>query len=654
MSKSSQGFWKAAMENVPDLPPRPLDMSPPAYANLMFDPHCDGCLKKTPANEPLWGLRKRFCKSCEKEYTTERQFAMGYDSRTGLYPCPFALVTSKSGHDTYLVLNSDVALYNERLKRMSKEEKDVFLKEKRKETKERDAHAKLCGIWYATMKREREVEVQTVKDERYAAIIAKLKENGWAEEVDYMEQLPVKRGHPFQAVGAIKVARPLTERAWPKLYQELLPILQGQRQARIRHERKLVIIHRLEVFKQVFRRVNFRPLHGLQLFNDLAEIPAVKELLLSPTDVAVTEESFTDHIAALPDYIAICFEKRRRLLAEHMRKELDIPADVDPFSLPVGTYFPRRVSDDTGRSEDETPETDTLETLLSRLPGRYRDYCYCSDPTSKYLFCCSPRCNDVDPDEIYHMILSCTFQRERWSPHQVLQHGWLPAFIQKLVKYCGKDPRRTTAEELDLVDVRFQCGICNTDEVANVMTWRAAVGHMFKCRETFKSEDEKKRSPLQWCDNIEGGADHNHTDGSQPFLTIWRGSSQRVKDAVFAMEKRIERRARDRAKNRKVWRCNHCNVFPFHKLVGRSTVEGHLTSNLCRHSIKDPKESDLSPVWESTRAWDCYAPIWLIPENKSVESLSSRSREVLAKMNADERVVKAPLSDILLQVEWAC
>lgn len=40
MARSAVPLWRAARNNVPDLPPCPDDLSEPAYANLVFDTHC--------------------------------------------------------------------------------------------------------------------------------------------------------------------------------------------------------------------------------------------------------------------------------------------------------------------------------------------------------------------------------------------------------------------------------------------------------------------------------------------------------------------------------------------------------------------------------------------------------------------------------------
>ncbi|KAI0074572.1 hypothetical protein K474DRAFT_1601318 [Panus rudis PR-1116 ss-1] len=45
MRKAAARYWKAARENIPGLPDCPPDLSEPAYANLVFDPHCHVCTR---------------------------------------------------------------------------------------------------------------------------------------------------------------------------------------------------------------------------------------------------------------------------------------------------------------------------------------------------------------------------------------------------------------------------------------------------------------------------------------------------------------------------------------------------------------------------------------------------------------------------------
>ncbi|KAI0707647.1 hypothetical protein C8Q76DRAFT_745779 [Earliella scabrosa] len=72
MSRSSITVWRRARANRPDLLDCkcPSDMSEPAYANLLFDPHCHFCIKAR-VMRGMWANRVRCCKKCLKEYFSD-------------------------------------------------------------------------------------------------------------------------------------------------------------------------------------------------------------------------------------------------------------------------------------------------------------------------------------------------------------------------------------------------------------------------------------------------------------------------------------------------------------------------------------------------------------------------------------------------------
>lgn len=85
MSRRSMSFWKAARQNVEDLPPCPEDMSEPAYANLLFRTNCYVSLllflmrhadtvssfvlqhcSRAGCDQIYWDCRARYCKNCSR------------------------------------------------------------------------------------------------------------------------------------------------------------------------------------------------------------------------------------------------------------------------------------------------------------------------------------------------------------------------------------------------------------------------------------------------------------------------------------------------------------------------------------------------------------------------------------------------------------
>nr|VWO94846.1 F-box domain protein [Ganoderma boninense] len=70
MSRSSITLWRQSIATVPDLPECPPDLTEPAYANLLFDPHCHFCVKARVMTV-MWTCRLRCCKPCLKDNFAE-------------------------------------------------------------------------------------------------------------------------------------------------------------------------------------------------------------------------------------------------------------------------------------------------------------------------------------------------------------------------------------------------------------------------------------------------------------------------------------------------------------------------------------------------------------------------------------------------------
>lgn len=61
--RSSAFVWRSARQRIKNLPPCPLDISEPAFANLMFDPHCYNC-GRTRGIMTGWYFCRNFCSDC--------------------------------------------------------------------------------------------------------------------------------------------------------------------------------------------------------------------------------------------------------------------------------------------------------------------------------------------------------------------------------------------------------------------------------------------------------------------------------------------------------------------------------------------------------------------------------------------------------------
>ncbi|KAI0077450.1 hypothetical protein K474DRAFT_1707328 [Panus rudis PR-1116 ss-1] len=592
MRKAAARYWKAARENVPGLPDCPPDLSEPAYANLVFDPHCHNCSKSTAANEPLWALRKRFCKKCAEECCSSRRWHVVRFAYGAMLPLPQAIINTK--RDTHAVLNADHEAWLREMKDMSEAHREAFIKQKRDEKKEKEEHAELCSAWYAAQKKEREVASCDVRQTRFKAIIEKLNQNGWEAEVNFMAESQLSRigRHPLNGITIVKVPRPLTDRTWPRVYQELLPTLQGQREALVRYQRKCIITDRIKLFNEVFGKK--APVEQLHLLCEIANLTEVKNLIVAPSNETITLEDFTRLLDVLPNLVNRCIEGRRKKLAEYVTEKAEAPADIDPLKLPAGTYF-------VSTSNVDNQQVDTIGYVILRPMLQFPFYCSTSDSKNLMHYCSCSACADIDPDTRFDTLVAHILKQNSWSAGRLLSGGnWLLRFIRMLVKHCGKDPRRTGTEELDSVDVRFRCGICYTvGEVANVMNWRATVSppdistwfrmltswmkllsntisnqvtHMTECRKKFRDRD------MSWY-RMETGLELDAPKvpilNRKPLLTVWKPSTHEIKTTVLAMEKQIEQENLDRAKTMDVWFCDFCSVSTPLKLTDRATLDAH-------------------------------------------------------------------------------
>ncbi|KAI0077476.1 hypothetical protein K474DRAFT_1661749 [Panus rudis PR-1116 ss-1] len=239
MSRSAILYWKGARRNVPGLPECPEDMSEPAYASLVFDTRCQGC-PKTHIPEPIWQFRRRYCNQCkEANSTPSSETVAKLELATGMsdlvFPLPHAylygLVPGGRKMNYAIFHKPDVETLLHRLSSMTAEDKVAYIKQMQDKADEIREHAVKCMEWAYRRKANRQEELNALRMARVKAIEDKLVEEGWGPEVDYMTSpdgpwFPENpNSHPLLDFPIVRQPKPLTSRAWPKVYQEILPML---------------------------------------------------------------------------------------------------------------------------------------------------------------------------------------------------------------------------------------------------------------------------------------------------------------------------------------------------------------------------------------------------------------------------------------------
>ncbi|KAL0577162.1 hypothetical protein V5O48_004839 [Marasmius crinis-equi] len=221
MSKSSLFVWKACRKNsgVPD--PLP-SMSEPAFARLVFDPHCHFCLTAV-VQIVSWETMVRCCNKCfDSVFKTEDEIEEEIFDEDMHYPhalwdiFPQYHEQSKSKFGPTRALPSGFYLVDAIIpflmdfqKLADKAQRKIWLAKKVEDAETRTQCIKACRAWERTKERQRERERINAKTERFRAIMCKLMKLGWKDELRLVAVQKKLQEHKL-----VNQERPLTDRIW--------------------------------------------------------------------------------------------------------------------------------------------------------------------------------------------------------------------------------------------------------------------------------------------------------------------------------------------------------------------------------------------------------------------------------------------------------
>lgn len=244
----------------------------------------------------------------------------------------------------------------------------------------------------------------------------------------------------------------------------------------------------------------------------------------------------------------------------------------------------------------------------------------------------------LDPEHDPGRWCSLTIRRElnrRWSKHDI---ETLIRGVAKIVQACGKDPLRTTAEDMDGLDLRFYCAREEHESgIREIMEWRQAVGlHRKSTISNISFESFHRRS-------------RNQRHASKMNLNVKRSLSlDNLKQLIMTRTTRIGEYflvkigRRSPISNRLLWNVlNLYNIQVCGIVCGVKTRSGrknqwlctsnrrmfahilslhHLIIHFClvlRHSIETPGEDDLFLSHEEALPMECSVYIVRNAKKKS-------------------------------------
>ncbi|KAG6846232.1 hypothetical protein H0H93_015159, partial [Arthromyces matolae] len=203
MRRSSQSIWKRSRASIDGLPECPNDMSEPAYANLVFYPYCNFCLKAYVNSKGiLWMMRARVCKKCIPIHF--QRLPWGARAQRNSLPV--------WRYKDFYVHTDTLHQFNAEKQDLAGTALDEWLALKSSQCFALREHAERCEKWNEGRSLQRTNELDNLRDQRYQAIKEKLSDLGWVEEIVHLENFHVYGDLPLSEHKLVKQPKVLTDR----------------------------------------------------------------------------------------------------------------------------------------------------------------------------------------------------------------------------------------------------------------------------------------------------------------------------------------------------------------------------------------------------------------------------------------------------------
>ncbi|KAK7018686.1 hypothetical protein VNI00_018313 [Paramarasmius palmivorus] len=219
LTKSSQPWWKQARVNA-EIPCGIRGMSEPALAHLLYDNFCSSCGEKCKqinfTGIQAFGGLKRWCNECIKELFSPAPPSIA-EAALALMPKINAETQQKAAAvnsqvDKFMYLSAAIAYSNA----MSEHELNSWLSKMQPEHRQEIEDAQNICNWHMANERKSAMAKYSMQADRLAAIISRLRLQGWGAEIDWMERWTSTtsgRHMPnLRKIRSVWQAKPLTER----------------------------------------------------------------------------------------------------------------------------------------------------------------------------------------------------------------------------------------------------------------------------------------------------------------------------------------------------------------------------------------------------------------------------------------------------------
>lgn len=452
MHKSSRHIWKSSLSSVvPTLPPCAPGMTEPQWVSLVFDTTCYVCQKT--ARKADWGLFIRICNKCAKSHLGSGMLFSPESEKTDFMSL---IPTRRDAAKPYRKVWFKKELESIKTKCnaiQGAEEKRKFVEDRKELVSSLKEHTTLCEAWAETIAESRSSELADLKEERFAAITAKLISLGWGMELDNIQDPDSLRSHKH-----VKQPNPLTERTWKTIKPDLLIFMELMKKKRLDRELAALVVERKAIAGKVLRTFKRSQLPWTDIMpgvSDFLSFPEIKAVIDQAFEVEVDEQSFEALLPAFPGMIATWRESIVKLLV-HQRKRLckdqteDDEEIMRQLKLATSVFKCHSCGDDAGDPY--------FDSIMYHNDGHHIEL------RCRPLFwprVLAHRCATRPYDYGVSLMSFLDLRRDvPWTSNVFLVDSQMAEIVKKIVILCGKDPSTTTVDDMDAADYRFACHTC--------------------------------------------------------------------------------------------------------------------------------------------------------------------------------------------------
>ncbi|KAH8836025.1 hypothetical protein DL96DRAFT_104662 [Flagelloscypha sp. PMI_526] len=503
LTKNALSVWRATYPSPEEIPTAPEDVPLPVWCSLIFENFCQSCLAVN-VRKVYFALRVRYCNKCIKNKTIPKS---AFDPKVKrdkiIIQClPFEKYGSEETRCLKATQDTLLAELN-----CLDGDRSQWVKERKAAARQRVKDAAPFIDWDINVKQDRQDELTDIRMERRLAIEEKISQMGYHIELDWLQtnedivaalDMSCWSDHP-----RLKDAKPLTDRIWNKLEDEIKEYMEKVRTVRVRVLRQTVIDRRKRELSKAYAAFRFsetqpddrKPATAHALTTlwptifDLYRKKSLKTILEKEGDDDVTAEDFKPFFSELA--------KKLPLWCYSQRQDLAYSLDLTSFFESIGEWNGHWDHYSKSQYLDlavvvvtcDTPpfwchgcnERDMKLRPWMWYPHFLHDTCttFCRRRHAKW----DKKATESDRDSTLHVDGGHSLRITEFNTDTLTFDVKAAKIVVNLLRLCQMNPRETTVKQMDELPARFVCLKCNFghqcdgDRRVTVMNWRAAVQH---------------------------------------------------------------------------------------------------------------------------------------------------------------------------------